>query len=138
MGNLFASKFKEYNVEIERAYRGDKRNHIDSKGNAIPCQISVKFLRFTDKVHILRRQCICLADEDCCIVEDITAIDLEKKKRWSMQVDILYKEGVRLEFISGMRCDLFEKPAVFYDNPNALISVNGRGEAVKKAKATEY
>ena len=86
----------------------------------------------------MRRQRKCLADEDCRIVEDLTAIDLEEKKRWSMQVDILYKEGVRLRFISGMWRDRFGKPAVFYNNPNALISVNGRGEAVKKAIVTEH
>ena len=64
----------------------------------------------------------CLNDESYKIVDDLTKIDLEEKKRWTQEVSELYKNGVKLRFVGGLWRDRHGKKAPFYkESPEPVV-----------------
>lgn len=109
-------------VEVERAHR-DGRVYR-GKGAPRPRHILVKLLRYTDKVNLLKCWRQSLKDESYRVVEDLTKIDHEEKKKWSQEVSDLYEKGVKLRFSGGMWRDRRGNKAPFYKGSPEPQAVN--------------
>ena len=83
------------NTKVERAHRDGRK--VDGR----PRHILLKFLSYREKVDVMRRAREALKDENYFITDDLTPADLEEKKKWSKQVQEMYKKGTKLRFFSG-------------------------------------
>ena len=117
--HILQNKFSREDIEIERAHRDGKKRHPRGNETPRPRHILVKLLRYKDKVEIMKMSRQTLRNELYHIVEDLTAADLEEKKRHSDTVSALYKQGVKLRFIAGVWRDRNGKPADFYKNDDS-------------------
>jgi hypothetical protein len=105
--DIFTSKFGMENVEIERAHRDGKVI------NGRPRHILIKLLRYSDKVNIFTTWRVSLKGESYRIADDLTKVDLEEKRKWTEEVTVLYKQGVKLRFSGGMWRNKHGKKAPF-------------------------
>ena len=48
-------------------------------------------------------------------LEDLTAVDLKDKQRWTEKVRELYQRDTKLRFVGGVWRDISGKKAPFYD-----------------------
>ncbi|XP_071504522.1 uncharacterized protein [Diadema antillarum] len=94
-------------AKVERAHR----DGLKSKDR--PRHILVKLLSYRDKVDVMRSCRNVLNNENYFIIDDLTAVDLAEKKRWSKQVQQLYSSGTKLRFYAGKWRQLGGAPYVF-------------------------
>ena len=105
---LVASKFEDVgDISIERAHR-------DGRGtNGRAPHILVRFLSFQTKLSILRQARRVLEGEAFFVLDDLTGIDLQEKKRWAKRVKELYDQGTKLRFSGGLWRDSSGRPYAF-------------------------
>ena len=83
------------NPQIERAHRD---------GRSVPGRdrhLLVKMSFFQDKVKVMKEARRALAGKGFYIIDDLTKLDLQEKRRWKTQVNELYQQGTRLRFSGG-------------------------------------
>ena len=87
----------KFNVttKVERAHRDGRK--VDDR----PRHVLVKLLSYRDKVEVMRRAREILKNEKYFMIDDHTQADLQEKKKWSQQVQHLYKNGTKLKFFAG-------------------------------------
>ena len=112
--HILITKFGFEDIEIERAQRDGKVRHYSGPNKGKPRHILIKFLRYGDKVKILKSWRQCLSGESYRVTDDLTRVDLEEKQKWREEVAELYKRGIKLRFIGGMWRDSAGKRASFY------------------------
>lgn len=81
--------------QIERAHRDGQ----DRDGK--PAHILVNLLSYQDKVKIMKSCRRALEGSQMFIIDDLTAEDLQEKKRWKKEVKTLYDQGTKLRFFAG-------------------------------------
>ena len=88
---------KKFNInsKVERAHRDGRR--YEGK----PRHILIKLLSYRDKVDVMRRARDTLKNDRYFIVDDLTPIDLQEKRKWVKEVQTLYATGTKLRFFSG-------------------------------------
>lgn len=110
---------KEYfgmdNPNIERAHRdGPELNNL-------PRHLLVKMLSFQDKKFIVSQQRKKLEKVKIYIVDDLTKIDRDEKRKWKKEVQEAFHAGTRYHFSAGKWRDGRGNLAAFYSTATAPV-----------------
>lgn len=82
-------------VQIERAHRDGRK--IQGRQQ----HILVKMQKFQDKLYILKHSKQALGGCPYHVIDDLTRLDLQEKKKWNSEVTELYNSGTHLRFFRG-------------------------------------
>ena len=85
------------NPKIERAHR-DRRG-VSSEGHS--GHILIKLTFYQDKVMVMKNCRHSLANDEFFITDDLTASDLQEKRKFAKDVSELYSRGIKLRFYGG-------------------------------------
>ena len=100
--------------EIEGKDRKIERAHRDGRVTpGKPRHILVKLAFYSDKVDIMKKAREALKDKPYFVVDDLTKIDLNEKRKWAPRVKDLFAAGIRLRFTGGKWRSADGKPFKF-------------------------
>ena len=104
--------FQLESPKIERAHRdGPQKDNL-------PRHLLVKMLSYQDKRLVLTQQRNKLANSDIYIIDDLTRMDRDEKRKWQKEVQAAYQAGTRYHFSGGKWRDQNGALAPFYAQRN--------------------
>ena len=108
---LFTKVFPHFKEAPELAI---ERCHREGRGTGShPPHILVRFLSYKMKTYIMRNRRAALQGQSFFIVDDLTKLDLQEKKKWTPKVTELYERDIKLRFSGGKWRDSSGKPYSF-------------------------
>ncbi|XP_078701289.1 uncharacterized protein LOC144927618 [Branchiostoma floridae x Branchiostoma belcheri] len=108
---ILREKFGRTDIKIERAHPDGPPNKHG--GDKTPQHILFKVNCYQDKIHLMKASRKQLKTENYYFTDDLTAADLQEKRKWRDKVKEAYEHGNKYRFFNGLWRDSQGKPVSF-------------------------
>jgi len=108
---ILHEKFGRTDIKIERAHPDGPPNKHG--GDKTPQHILFKVNSYQDKIHLMKASREQLKNENYYFTDDLTAVDLQEKRKWKDKVKQAYDNGKKYRFFNGFWRDTQGKAVSF-------------------------